>query len=137
MPRLIATALLGALLLATGGCKSDSERLIDLRAELRADMDELYARYGGGELATRDGEDAADEGSGADGRDVTARLFGQIDRSYFESYCLAHGRGERPFNLSGKLEAFMKDPSNQEACREAAKLDARIRELEAKVAAPR
>lgn len=127
-------ALLAAATLAA--CKSDSEKLFDLRADLRAQMDELYGRYGGGALASKANADAREPGGEEDGRGTAARLFGQIDRSYFEGYCLAHGRGERPFNLSGKLEAFMKEPSNEKACRRAAKLESRIRELEAK-AAPR
>lgn len=134
MARPLAIALLGAGLLLSG-CKSDQEKLIDLRSELRADLDALYARYDGGAQAPGAGDDSA--GAEQDGRATAARFFGQLGRSYFDGYCLAHGRGERPFNLSGKLEAFMEDASNQKACRKAAKLELRIRELEEKVGAPR
>lgn len=129
MHRSFVAALLCAVLLV--GCKSDAEKLIELRSDLRARLEELYGRYGGGALANQANADAR-EGATDDGRGTAARFLGEMDRSYFEGYCLAHGRGERPFNLSGKLDAFMKDGENQKACREAAKLASRIQELEAK-----
>jgi outer membrane murein-binding lipoprotein Lpp len=129
---LVAAALVAVGLLA--GCQSKEEKLIELRSDLRGDLDALYDRYGGGALAKEAKADAARSGSADEGQGTAVRLFGELDRSYFETYCLAHGRGERPFNLSGKLDAFMKDPANQEACRDAAKLDARIRKLEAEPA---
>jgi hypothetical protein len=122
-PMLVAVVLLSA-------CRSDAEKLVDLRTELRTKLDELYSAYGGSSLASQVRAEAekperADEGSG-----TAARLVGELDRSYFEGFCLARGRGERPFSLSGKLDAFMKEPANEEACRTAAKLQARIAELE-------
>ena len=135
MRRPIAAALLAACSLAVAGCKSDSEKLVDLRSDLRARLDALYARYGGSGLANDARADAEKPEADA-GSSTAARLLGQLDRSYFEGYCLSWGRGERPFNLSGKLDAFMKDPSNQDACRDAAKLDVRVRDLEAKLARP-
>lgn len=129
MRRSLVFALLAAAVLA--GCKSDSEKLVDLRSDLRSRLDALYSRYGGGSLASQARSDA--EKSASEGASTAARFLGEMDRSYFEGYCLAHGRGERPFNLSGKLDAFMKEPANQEACRDAARLEARVRELEAKV----
>jgi outer membrane murein-binding lipoprotein Lpp len=129
---LVAASLLAVALLA--GCQSKEEKLIELRSELRGDLDALYARYGGGSLAKQAKADAERSGSAEEGSGTAGRLFGELDRSYFETYCLAHGRGERPFNLSGKLDAFMKDPANQEVCRDAAKLETRIRELEARPA---
>lgn len=131
MHRSLAAALTAATLLA--GCRSDAEKLVELRSELRADLDALYARYGGGALANQARSDAEQPGKASEGASTAARLFGEMDRSYFEGYCLAHGRGERPFNLSGKLEAFMKEPANQEACHDAARLEARVRDLEAKI----
>jgi hypothetical protein len=131
MPRSHFAPLLLACALA--GCASNAERLVELRSELRNRMDALYDRYGGGALANDAKADAEQEG-GREGASTAARFLGEMDRSYFEGYCLAHGRGERPFNLSGKLEAFMKEPASREACREAAKLEARIRVLEARVA---
>ncbi len=126
------SALVLALALLSG-CKSDAEQLLDLRTELRAKIDALYAAYGGGSPAPQAGADArAAPGPGDDGSSAVTRIFGELDRSYFESYCLARGRGERPFSLSGKLDAFMKEPAHEDACREAARLALRIAELEAK-----
>ena len=125
-PCLVAIALLAA-------CKSDSERLLDLRTELRTKLDRLYATYGGGAFAAQAKTEAQKSGQADEGSATAARLVGEMDRAYFEGYCLARGRGERPFNLSGKLEAFMTDSANEEACRDAAKLQARIQDLEAKV----
>lgn len=132
MRRPLAACLLAVCALA--GCKSDSERLIELRSDLRARLDGLYARYGGSGLADEPRAEAERPEEPGAGPSTVARLLGEIDRSYFEGYCLAYGRGERPFSLSGKLDAFMKEPASQDACRDAAKLEARLRELEAKVA---
>ena len=100
IPFLVATALLA-------GCRSDAERLVDLRTELRNRLEHLYASYGGSELATRAAaEGEAPEGAG-EGRAIAARLVGELDRSYFEGHCLARGRGERPFSMSARLDAFM------------------------------
>jgi hypothetical protein len=124
-PILVATVLLAA-------CKSDAEKLVDLRTDLRTKLDELYSAYGGGALAAQ-AKGQVEEPERPDGaRATTARLVGELDRSYFEGFCLARGRGERPFCLSGKLDAFMKEAANEKACRDAAKLAARIAELEAK-----
>lgn len=136
MHRSLAAVLVAASLLVAG-CKSDSEKLIELRTDLRSEIDELYGRYGGGSLARDAKADAEKEGAPSEGKSTAARLFGELDRSWFEGYCLAHGRGERPFNLSGRLEEFMKDPAHQEACRRAAQLETRIRELEAKAGTAR
>jgi hypothetical protein len=133
MPRihLVFPILVAAVLLAA--CKSDAERLVDLRTDLRAKLDELYAAYGGSGLAAQVKAEAHKPEGGDEGGATAARLFGELDRSYFEGYCLARGRGERPFSLSGKLDAFMKDPGNERACRDAARLEARVAELQAKV----
>lgn len=124
-PILLATVLLA-------GCKSNSEKLVDLRTDLRTMLDELYSAYGGSSFATRaDGE--AQEPERPDlARAAAARLVGEMDRSWFERFCLARGRGERPFSLSGKLDAFMKEAANEKSCRDAARLQARIAELEEK-----
>jgi hypothetical protein len=126
-PVLLATALLAA-------CKSDAERLVDLRTELRTELDALYAAYGGGDLAGQARAEAQKAERPDEGAGVAARIVGELDRSYFEGYCLARGRGERPFSLSTRLEAFMKDAGNERRCRDAAQLAARIAELEAKPA---
>lgn len=124
-PLLLATALLAA-------CRSDAERLVDLRTELRQELDALYAAYGGGDLAGQARDEARRAPRPDEGAGVAARLVGELDRSYFEAHCLARGRGERPFSLSGRLDAFMKEAANERRCREAARLAVRIAELEAK-----
>lgn len=130
--RRLRPLLLAAVLVA--GCRSDQEKLLDLRTELRTRLDELYSAYGGGSLAAQARSDAEEPERADEGSATAARLVGELDRSWFEGYCLARGRGERPFNLSGKLEAFMSDPANERACRHAAKLQLRIAELEEKPA---
>ncbi len=124
-------ALVLAAIVLTSGCRSDAEKLVDLRTELRTKMDELYAAYGGSSLAQQASSEPRRSDGGDDGG-TAARFIGELDRSYFERFCLARGRGERPFNLSGKLEAFMKDAANEKACRDAARLEARIAELDAR-----
>lgn len=123
--------LLAALALSAA-CKTDAEKLVDLRTDLRSRLDELYAAYGGGAIAGQARAEAEKGERPDEGASAAARIVGELDRSYFEGYCLARGRGERPFSLSGKLEAFLKEPSNENRCRDAARLEARIAELEAK-----
>lgn len=126
MSRSVLASLAAAC--AVAGCASNTEKLVELRTDLRDRMDVLYDRYGGGGLVRQAKADADKEGSQAAG--TAARFLGEIDRTYFESYCLAHGRGERLVTLSDKLEGFMKEPANRGACREAAKLDTRVHALE-------
>jgi hypothetical protein len=61
------------------------------------------------------------------------RLVAGIDRAHFDEYCLAIGRGERPFAISRKLEDFMKDRSHARACRRAAEIQVDVEELEREV----
>lgn len=136
-PRARTLTLLAALAAAAAlpACQSPRERLAERKLELRDVLDRAYAAYGGGSLANQARTDAERKGEGEEGEAgrTAARFLGEMDRGYFEGYCLAVGRGERPFNLSGKLEAFMQAEENVAACRKAAKLDGEIRELEAKV----
>jgi len=120
MTRVHIAVLLSALALA--GCKSPEEKLIDRRHELRERLDALYATYAeeGTPKAERRDADAG----------VVGRLLAGVDRAHFDEYCLAVGRGERPFALSGKLESFMKDSSHARACRRAAEIQVEIGELE-------
>lgn len=122
---------LGVVALAAAGilaCASPAERLAEARRDLRGLLDEAYASYGGGPIAgdarARDGEE---------GRSVAARFLGEADRALFEQHCLAYGRGERPFSLSAKLDAWVKE--HESTCREASELALRIQELERKVEA--
>lgn len=123
VPSLLVVTTLAAIL-ALGGCKSREEQLIDRRHELRETLDELYESYAG---------EAKDGGAGAS---VVGRLVAGIDRAHFDEYCLAIGRGERPFAISHKLEGFMKDRSHARACRRAAEIQVDVEELE-REAAPR
>jgi hypothetical protein len=121
----IATAVtLAALVLA--GCKSREEKLIDRRNDLREALDELYESYTGADRAKEDRQ----RESG-----VFGRLVAEVDRAHFDEYCLAVGRGERPFALSSRMESFMKDSSHARACRKAAKLKLEVDELEREPAA--
>jgi hypothetical protein len=131
MSRALLAALAAAAALAA--CTSDAERLVELRADLRTRLDALYELYGGGALAVGARTDAQRDGAG-EAAATAARFLGEMDRSWFEGYCLAHGRGERPLNLSEKLEAFMKTPEHRDACRDAARLEVRVRALEARLA---
>jgi hypothetical protein len=124
-PLLLATALLVA-------CKSDAEKLVDLRTELRTELDALYGAYGGGATAGQLKAEAEKAERPDEGAGVAARLVGELDRSYFDGTCLARGRGERPFSFSARLDAFLKEPGNEARCRDAARLAARIADLEAK-----
>ncbi len=115
-PLLAAAA---ALAVATA-CKTPEQRLVDRRHELRETLDRLYSEYAP--------TDATPSDPG-----LVGRIMGEADRTYFEQHCLAIGRGERPFALSGKLDAFMKDPAHAHACRKAADLDVEIDGLQREV----
>ena len=94
-PILVATVLLA-------GCKSDSEKLVDCRTDLRTTLDELYSAYGGSALAAQAKGEAQEPDRPDVARATAARLVGEMDRSYFEGFCLARGRGERPFEPLGQ-----------------------------------
>lgn len=116
----IATAVILATLVLAG-CKSREEKLMDRRHDLSEALDELYESYSG--------EDRAKDDRRAEAG-VFGRLVAGVDRAHFDEYCLAVGRGERPFALSGRMESFMKDSSNARACRKAAKIQLEVDELE-------
>ena len=65
------------------------------------------------------------------------RLVQELDRSHFEESCLAIGRGERPFVLSERLEAFLSDADHSRACRDAARIQSDVSALEREVQARR
>jgi hypothetical protein len=117
-------ALIAAMVLAPAACKSPQEKLLDRRHELRALLDRVHEEYVGKKGAAAD----ADQGG------VLGRLASGVERSYFEQYCLAVGRGERPFGLSARLEEFMRDEDHVAVCRKAAELDAKVEALEREVA---
>jgi len=127
--------VIAALSLASG-CKSKEEKATDVRIELRTILDAAYAAYGGGSLAGQAKEKAKAEAKNPDPQAAEsaatgARAVSELDRNFFEAYCVAHGRGERPFNLSDKLDGFMKDSKNVETCQKAAKLATKLEKLEA------
>ena len=150
MRRRLTLALVAAVLAA--GCRTPEEKLLDRRRDLRAALDRLYGEYGGSDLA-RDmrgasgGEEPSDEGrrEGGDraqapaqgGGGVVGRFVQELDRSHFEESCLAVGRGERPFLLSERLEAFLSDAGHSRACRDAARIQSDVSALEREVQARR
>lgn len=124
-----------AALLALAACSSPEEKLLERRQELRATLDELHARYRSSEAPREPRPEAPAESGDGTGAGVVQRLVGELDRSHFEQYCLAMGRGERAFSFSGRLEAFVREEPNARACREAARLETEVAALEREVAA--
>lgn len=129
MRRTGITALLLAGFIAVA-CKSPEEKLIDRREQLRAKLDRLYETY-----AAQDRDGTAQDRAGtaqeaASSGGVLGRFLAQVDRAHFDEYCLAIGRGERPFSFSGKLETFMKVKKNARGCRKAAEIQLSIDALE-------
>lgn len=118
--------LLLVLSLAAPGCKSPEERLVDRKRALRAALETLHDEY------RREAEPRG-EHEGSTG--LVGRIFGELDRAQLEQGCLAVGRGERALDLSGRLDAFLKDAGHAEVCRDAADLELEIRALERQVAA--
>jgi hypothetical protein len=119
--------LLAALPLALAACRTPEQELVDSRREQRGTLDRMYADYSARGAKPKEGE----------GADVLGHVVGQVDRAYFEGQCLALGRGERGFNLSPRLEAFLAEERNAAACRKAADLQLEIDALEEKVARQR
>lgn len=130
-------ALVVAAALALAACSSPEEKLLERRQALRARLDELHQRYATTEVAAGPRADP-DEGRPAEpGPGLVQRLVGELDRSHFEQYCLATGRGERAFALSARLEGFAREESNARGCRDAARIEAEVATLEREVAARR
>jgi hypothetical protein len=119
MPRPLF-ALLACATLALA-CQSPEQKLVDRRRELRQTLDRAYAAYAGE-------TEPKPEDPG-----LLGRVAGEVDRAWFESQCLAQGRGERPMSLSARLDAFLKDDRNARACRRAADLQVDIDALERQV----
>jgi hypothetical protein len=123
--RLLVVA--AALPLALGACRSPEEKLADRRRELRESLDALHGAY----VAAGTAEAPAEGGDGG----LVGRVVGELGRAVFEQHCLAIGRGERPFALSGRLESFMAEPANARACRRAADLQLEVDALAREVGA--
>ncbi|HET8539002.1 MAG TPA: hypothetical protein VFL83_03920 [Anaeromyxobacter sp.] len=123
--------LAAAALLAPAACQTPEQKLADRRRELREVLDPMYAAYSAPPAPGT--ADAAGEREGG----LVGRIMGELGRAAFEQHCLATGRGERPFAISGRLEAFVSEPANARACRRAADLQLEIDALERDVAAAR
>jgi hypothetical protein len=119
-------AVAAAILLA---CPSKEERLLAKKQDLRVLLDELYASYR--PPAEKPPAQRADEAGGAVGHFVA-----ELDRTAFEAHCLAIGRGDRPFSLSERIDAFTREPANAERCRKAARLEVEIDALERELGKP-
>ncbi len=120
--------LLAAAALALAGCSSPEQKLVERRRDLRARLDRLYGEYGAGGAAA--GDEAA---KGASEGGLVGRMLAEVDRAHFEQYCLATGRGERPFSVSGRLEAFVQEPGHARECRKAADLALEVEALEREI----
>jgi hypothetical protein len=116
----LAAALLAAFISA---CSSPEERLIDRRTRLREMLDELHESYS---QTLGRSPPIGDQG-------VVGRFIEGVERAQFDEYCLAIGRGERPFALSGRLEAFMKERDHARTCRKAAETQLEVAKLEAEL----
>jgi hypothetical protein len=125
MPGRLALLAVPIALLA---CRSPEERLADEKREQRAEVDALWEDFQ--EELGEDARQPRDEG-------LVARALGEAGRSYFEASCLALGRGDRPFALSGKLDAFLKEASTRRRCEDVARRAERIAALEREAAARR
>lgn len=126
--RLLALAAVLPVLLA--GCRTPEEKLAHRRRELREQLDGLYAAYvAAGSAPAPDGAATPAEPG------LLGRVLGELGRTAFEQHCLAVGRGERPFALSGRIDAFVGEPANARACRRAADLQLQVDALEREVAA--
>lgn len=126
------TSLLCGLM--TVACMSREEKLFDQRHRLRESLEKLYTAYGGAELASDGRKPARATGEAAQPLNgLVSRFVEGAERAHFDEFCLAIGRGQRPFALSRKLDDFMKKSENVRACRDAAKLQLAIDALEREV----
>lgn len=123
--RLVAVLAAAALAL---GCRSPEQKLLERRRDQRATLERLYADYRGSAPAS-----GGEPGNVAEG--LVGRVLAEADRTHFEQYCLAIGRGERPFSISGRLDAFVQEARNAADCRKAADLALEIEGLEREVGA--
>lgn len=131
------------------------ERLIELRFEQTQLLDELYASYGTGELATavkketeqkhqelddaeRDNHAKPSKKEGPQiGRELLKAVGNaaiEVDRAAFDSHCTVAGSGERPSILSDKGRAFFAKPGVLETCKKVAKLEIELDAQEAELA---
>jgi hypothetical protein len=138
--RFLIAAFAAGLFLSA--CKSDQEKLIDLRFELRRGLDGLYGQYGGGQvakgiqekLAPGAGAAAANRGAASadtpDFAGAMAAAVGEADRASFDEDCLAIGRAERRVMFTQKAQEFFGRTQTQDACRKLVILTLKIEKLE-------
>lgn len=162
MPRLSPSsvrALAGLLVVGVAGAACEREppevryqrEIAELKLERQRTLDELYARYGQGELAeavkteatergaagadTAGGEGAAPGGEerGGVARELwkaVGNAAQELDRAAFDSHCETLGTGERPSVLSERGKAFFGEKSTEATCLKVAEQAARISALE-------
>jgi hypothetical protein len=126
--------ILISLLLA---CLSPEEQLAEKRGQLTTGMEELYAAYGGSDVAKAVDGAARSAGVG----DTTARTFGEmlgnmavsVDRELFESQCLDLGAGNKPATLTDRARDFFAKDSTRTSCTRLAKLTREVDALEKQV----
>lgn len=165
---LVPLVLVVVTVLASAACDrrpasvKAQERLVELRFEQKGLLDELYQRYGQGELASAVQDEAernerelseADsakeeraektsaEIDGAKGKRIAKELLRavgsaavEVDRAAFDSHCTVAGGGERPSILSQKGKAFFSREDVLETCKKVAKLGIEIDAQEAEIA---
>lgn len=134
--------------------------LVKLRTERTEKLGDLYEQYGGGTLSEHVAKDAREEAKELeaeanaaedapdakdrdhDGKRLASGMLqalgnvaADMDRSGFESHCLAIGKGDRPTILTKKAKVFFHKDEVKEACREIADLALRIEDRQRKLAA--
>ncbi len=131
--RTLSPLVASAAIVLLASCSSPEEKLFERKMEARKALDAAYAAYGGGDLLAKAKAEAARSPSKES--ELAVQLASEADRTFFEGYCLAVGVGDRPFNLSPKLEAWLKDGKNHSLCEKAAKTARKVDELERRTAA--
>jgi hypothetical protein len=131
---------LASTLLAVA-CATPEERLADKKRTLHALEDDLYARYGGSDIASgidREARKADAQVQGAGGLgSMVANLVRDADRAWLLEGCALIAAGERPPALTDASRAFFQDPATIDSCTQWAKLQKEVAELEKVAAAPR
>ena len=99
------------LILALMSC-DPVEQARALCRDRRETLDELYASYGGSELAKGDG--------------VIGNALGGADRKSFESRCVDIGKGGHPTLLTEKAKTFFADSKTVKACQKVVDLETKV-----------
>lgn len=135
-----------SFLFLTACFESDADKLVRLKSEQNTLIDQLYAAYGGSDLANLSTAAAGQAQAKAaeqntDGSAIINTLaqlatgtIAEVDRAAFEASCMAIGNGDRPATLSQNAKTFFAKPEVKEGCLAYGRLDREISELEKKVA---